>query len=110
MGFVRKVLGPSSKYDQTLPYTYMAKIIVIEGMQDLDMQCYADTVCGLIDYLDEKGIPARDVELYAVYRTQEIQLDTKYCVDENACRADQEVIDVGQNDKSAEETGIAVES
>ena len=83
MGFVRKVLGPSSKYNQTLPYTYMAKVIVIEGMRDLDLQCYADTVCGLIDYLEEKGISAADVELYAVYRTQEIQLDTKYCVDEN---------------------------
>ena len=32
---VRKILGPKSKYEKSLPYTYMAKVPVIEGNEDL---------------------------------------------------------------------------
>lgn len=35
MGLVRKIIGPKSKYDKTIPYTYMAKVPIIEGDDDL---------------------------------------------------------------------------
>lgn len=30
MGIIRKFLGPESKYDISLPYTYMAKLVPIQ--------------------------------------------------------------------------------
>lgn len=56
MDIVRKVLGPVSKYNKTLPYTYMAKVPIIEGDDELFAYYFADTICGLIEYLVEKNI------------------------------------------------------
>jgi len=29
MGMIRKIIGPKSKYDKSIPYTYMAKVPII---------------------------------------------------------------------------------
>ena len=52
----RKILGPRSKYDDTLPYTYMARVPAIEGDDELFSYYFADTICGLIEYLYENDI------------------------------------------------------
>ncbi len=35
MSIFKKVLGPHSKYDKTLPYSYMAKHYLVKGNEEL---------------------------------------------------------------------------
>lgn len=81
MGIIRKFLGPKSKYDKTLPYTYLAKVPIIEGSSELVSEYFADTICGLVEYLDQKNISADEVELYGLYKKEEIKLDKKILLD-----------------------------
>lgn len=83
MSVLEKVIGPLSKYDKTLPYTYMAKVTAVEGIEELFSYYFADTICGLIDYLDAHDIQPQDVELYGMYQKQEIPLEKDLCLDEN---------------------------
>jgi len=80
MSIVTKILGPRSKYDKTIPYTYMAKTPVIEGDDELFAYYYADTICGLIEYLDDNNIEPQEVQLFGVYQKKEIILETKACL------------------------------
>ena len=77
MGIIRKIVGPRSRYDKTLPYTYMARVPVIEQDKDLFSHYFADTICGLIEYLDEHNIDPQETELFGVYQKIEVPLDTK---------------------------------
>lgn len=81
MSITSKVFGPTSKYDKSLPYTYVARVPAVEGDDELHNDYFADTICGLIEYLDENGVEPRDAELYGLYREREIHLDKKYCLD-----------------------------
>ena len=56
MSIIEKIIGPRSKYDKSLPYTYMARVPVIEGDEELFSHYFADTICGLIEYLDKNQI------------------------------------------------------
>lgn len=76
------MFGPRSKYDKSIPYTYMARVPVIERESEPDNCYFADTICGLIEYLDEKNVQPEEVEIFGVYLKQEIPLDVKYCTDE----------------------------
>jgi hypothetical protein len=49
VGIITKILGPLSKYDKSLPYTYMAKVIVIEDDDELANYYFADTICGIVE-------------------------------------------------------------
>ena len=75
MGMLEKVIGPLSKYDPSLPYTYMAKVRVLESDETLVNHYFADTICGLIEYLEEKKISPAEVDLFGCYEGKEIQLD-----------------------------------
>jgi hypothetical protein len=77
------LFGPRSKYDRSLPYTYVARVRVLDGSDDLDSAYFADTICGLIDYLDANNIAPDDVGLFGLYVDREIPLDVTFCVDEN---------------------------
>jgi len=81
MSIIKKIIGPKSKYDKALPYTYEARIDVLGGAgnEPLYSSYFSDTVCGLIEYLDENNIEADEVQLYGVYMGKEMQLDTKHC-------------------------------
>ena len=74
MPIVRKMLGAKSKYDKSLPYTYMARVPVIEGEKDLYNFYYADTICGLIEYLAENEISPQETELFGLFRKEEIPM------------------------------------
>ncbi len=76
----RKIFGPRSKYDDTLPYTYMAKVRAIEGDDELFSYYFADTICGLIKYLHENDFKSEEVELYGLYQKKDILLEKKYCI------------------------------
>ena len=75
MGIVRKVLGPLSKYDKSLPYTYMSMVTVLEGDDELANYYFADTICGLVEHLDKNNIEPDEVELFGCYLKKEIPLD-----------------------------------
>ncbi len=81
MGIIRKFLGPKSKYDKELPYTYEARVDKLRGQTDEPMEeCYfCDTLCGLLVYLDENDLGPDDVKLYGVYKGVQVPLETKLC-------------------------------
>jgi len=83
MGLIRRILGPKSKYDMSLPYTYLAKAPILEGDNELVNHYFADTICGLIEYLDDNRIESEEVELFGVYLGREIKLDNTICLDHN---------------------------
>jgi len=75
MGMVRKIIGPISKYDKTIPFTYMAKVPIVEGNDELATYYFADTICGLVEHLDKNKIEPEEVKLFGCYLKKEIPLD-----------------------------------
>ncbi len=84
MGILSRWVGPKSKRDKTLPYTYEARVDALagQGSEPVLESYFADTICGLIDYLDDNDIPPVRVELYGVYRKESIPLDVNLCADD----------------------------
>jgi len=82
MDILKKVVGPKSKYNKTIPYTYMARVPILPENNDLYNYYYADTICGLIEYLNERKIKPQECEIFGLYLKQEVPLDIKYCTDE----------------------------
>jgi len=74
MGLIEKILGPKSKYDRSLPYTYEARIRVLEGSEEYNSY-FADTICGLVEYLDKNGIKPGEVQIVEIYEGRECLLD-----------------------------------
>jgi hypothetical protein len=81
MDILYKIVGPKSKYNNTIPYTYMARVSIIQGNKELYNYYYADTICGLIEYLDDKNLKPAECEIFGVYFKIEIPLKIKYCTD-----------------------------
>ena len=82
MIIIRKILGPKSKYDPTIPYTYKAEINVLQGVEadPLFIQCFADTLCGLVAYLDEHNYASDEVTLYEITTKREEKIRKELCV------------------------------
>ena len=81
MGIIRKFLGPKSKYNKSLPYTYLAKTPRFDGDDEIFAYYYSDTICGLIEFLEGNNIEHEHTEIYGVYRDDEVLLDLKLCTD-----------------------------
>ena len=79
MTLIRKILGPKSKYNKSIPFTYLAKIYSIEDNEDVFDSHFADTICGLIGYLDKNNIDPEYVKLFGIYHKKEIPLDVDLC-------------------------------
>ncbi|OGS96867.1 MAG: hypothetical protein A3H31_06225 [Gallionellales bacterium RIFCSPLOWO2_02_FULL_57_47] len=76
MSLIEKILGPKSKYDKSIPYTYEARIRIIEGSDEYN--CYfSDTICGLVEYLHQNGIKPEEVQIIEVYQERELPIDVK---------------------------------
>ena len=82
MGIIKKFVGPVSKYNDTIPYTYIAKVKMFDRDDDLVNHYFSDTICGLIECLTAKNILPEDAELFACYQKKEIPIDKKYCLSE----------------------------
>jgi hypothetical protein len=82
MGIIKNFIGPSSKYNKSIPYTYIAKVKILDRDDDLVNHYFSDTICGLIEYLNENNILPEDVELTGCYKNKEIAIDKNYCVSE----------------------------
>ena len=74
MNLVREVLGPRSKYDKSLPYTYEARIPIFEGSEEFNSYV-ADTICGLVDYLDSNEITPDEVQIFEIYQERETPIE-----------------------------------
>jgi hypothetical protein len=83
MGIIEKVIGPLSKYDKSIPYTYMAKVQAIQGDGSILNHYFADTICGLIEYLDEDNILPAEVELCGIYQGKEINIQKDVCTSDD---------------------------
>ena len=79
MAILRKVLGPKSKYEKDLPYTYEAKFEFVEGGKECNSYI-ADTICGLVKRLKEKNIRPDEVAIYEIFDQQEKKLDVSFCL------------------------------
>jgi len=76
MNMLARILGPKSKYDKSLPYTYEARIRIFDGEEEYH-SCFADTICGLVDYLKQRGIKPEDVQIIEVYQQGELPIDAR---------------------------------
>ena len=73
MGILRKLIGPESKYDKSLPYTYEARLQIIEGLDEYNYYL-SDTICGLIECLDKNRIQPDEVMIYEIYQNVEEEI------------------------------------
>ena len=66
MSMLTKLFGQQSQQDESLPYTYEAKVPIMEGV-DIYNYYVSDTICGLIEYLEKNEIKSKGVEIYEVF-------------------------------------------
>lgn len=76
MSLFEQILGPKSKYDNSIPYTYEARIRILEGSEEYNSYM-SDTICGLIEYLQQNSIKPDDVQIIEVYQDKETPIDAK---------------------------------
>lgn len=74
---------PPSKRDRTLPYTYEGWVDILEGKgSDPVYDHYlSDTLCGLVECLDEEDVDPGCVRLFGIYRGKQSELDTSLLLD-----------------------------
>lgn len=79
MGIVESIIGPRSKRDKGLPYTYEAWVDILNGQGHEPVYdfFFSSTICGLIEYLDNKNFRPEDVRLYGVFRGRKIRLSVE---------------------------------
>lgn len=82
MHWAEKLIGPQSKYDNTIPYTYEARVSVMEW-DDAYNSYFSDTICGLIDFLRQKNIQPDQVTIYEIYQDHEAAVETCWCLDDH---------------------------
>lgn len=94
MGLISKIFGPKSKYDRSLPYTYEARICIFEDGDEFKT-FFSDTVCGLVDHLQQNGIGPEEAEIFEIYREHETPIaasllanaDGQWLARQELCRA-----------------------
>ena len=94
MSILRKILGPVSKYDHRLPYTYSARVVVA-GVAGMTENYVADTLCGLLERLSEERAEPGEVTIVEVRPEGEVPILVEHCLDvdghwlrrPDACRA-----------------------
>ena len=74
MSLFEKVLGPKSKYDNSIPYTYEARIQSAPGSDEYNSY-FADTICSLVEYLNQQGIKADEVQIFEIYQQRESHIN-----------------------------------
>jgi hypothetical protein len=97
MSLIEKILGPRSKYDKTLPYSYEARVRVLEGSKEYNSYL-APTICGLLEHLQGNGIRPQDAQIYEIYQDRETLIDhalftspeQRWLVKPELCRAFEE--------------------
>lgn len=77
-------IKPRSKADRSLPYTYEGWVDILagRGKEPVFDHYFSDTLCGLVEVLDEQEIAPGHVQLYGLYRGEQTRLDTSLCTDD----------------------------
>jgi hypothetical protein len=75
------MLGPQSKYDRSIPYTYEARVPIIEGEDEYNSYL-ADTICGLVKCLEQNKIDQNEVTIYEIFEDEEKIIDRSLYVSE----------------------------
>ena len=97
MSILRNVLGPKSKYDHRLPYTYEARVTVA-GVPGMTQSWIDDTLCGLLERLAEEDVAPAEATLREIRPEAEVPILVEHCVGADgkwlrrpeACRAFEE--------------------
>lgn len=79
MGTVREFLGPKSKYEKSIPYTYEARVRFIDNQPDYNSYL-ADTICVLVDRLNTLEVSPADVDIYEIFQGDEKLLGIDFCI------------------------------
>ena len=74
MGLLEKILGPKSKYDESLPYTYESRIRIFEEDEEYNPY-FQHTICGPVEDLHRKHIQPDRVQIFEIYQEQEFPID-----------------------------------
>ncbi len=82
MGLLREFIGPKSKYEEDIPYTYEARIKIMEGEEEYKSYI-ADTICALVEHLAKNNFAPGEVEIYEIFEKEEKPLDIRYCCSED---------------------------
>jgi hypothetical protein len=78
MSILRKVLGPASKYDRRIPYTYEARVVTgVPGMTDIYV---CDTLCGLLERLADEKADKDEVTIREVRSEGETPIEVEHCL------------------------------
>ena len=81
MTLLDKIVGPRSKYNDDIPYTYEARVKILDGEEYNSF--YADTICALVEFIENKKIKPDGVDLYEIFKDRENKLCRDYCVGED---------------------------
>ena len=79
MGILQDALGPKSKYDPRLPYTYEAKVSVA-GVPGMTQSFVADTLCGLLERLADEGVGPGEARLREIRPDCEVPILAEHCL------------------------------
>ena len=97
MSILSEVLGPKSKYDHRLPYTYEARVKV-SGVEGMTESYVSDTLCALLERLADEKAERSEVTILEIRPEGEFPILLEHCVDADgkwlrrpeACRSFQE--------------------
>jgi hypothetical protein len=83
MGILTKWLGPASRYQRDIPYTYEARTDALCGKgSSPEVQSYfCDTLCGLLELLQTHNLAPAEVELYAIFQDAKTPLEVEVLCD-----------------------------
>ena len=79
-------IKPRSKKDRSLPYTYEGWVDILagQGTEPVYDHYFSDTLCGLVEVLEQEEIQPDHVKLFGLFRGEHTELDTDLCTDEPA--------------------------
>ncbi len=80
MSILSKVLGPKSKYDHRLPYTYEARVKV-SGVEGMTESYVSDTLCALLERLAHERADRGEVTILEIRPEGEFPVLLEHCVD-----------------------------
>ena len=79
MSLLRNVLGPKSKYDQRLPYTYEAQVVVT-GVPGMTESYVSDTLCGLLERLAGEMVDPGEATILEIRPEGEFPVLLEHCL------------------------------
>ena len=79
MNLVSRILGPESKYDHRLPYSYEARVVVT-GVPGMTQTYVCDTLCGLLERLDDEKVEPGEVKILEIRSEGEVPVLAEHCV------------------------------